>query len=151
MHSVRPTYRELAAAIRAGAYPRECIWIDFKRRPYPEGAEAATVPLEKVRQELARDMASMAELSGSSCTAWRRTRPSTPSPWMRCRPVGLHETVDVVARDRITPPLAAVPTLVTNPENTATGFLVVEIPESPDCPHMTTSPIGAGQRRARCG
>ena len=52
-------------------------------------------------------------------------------------PVGLHETVDAIARDRITPPLTVVPSLVPNPTNRASGPLVVEIPESPDSPHMT--------------
>ena len=53
-------------------------------------------------------------------------------------PVGLHETVDAVARDRITPSLTVVHTLVPNPDTgNTTGFLVVEIPESPDSPHMT--------------
>jgi hypothetical protein len=54
-------------------------------------------------------------------------------------PVGLHETVDAVARDTITPALSVVPTLVPNPATRTSGFLVVEIPQSPDAPHMADS------------
>jgi hypothetical protein len=50
--------------------------------------------------------------------------------------VGLHETVDAIARSRITPPLAVVPTLVSNPSDPTRGFLVIEVPASPDSPHM---------------
>lgn len=65
MRSVPLTYRELADTIHAGVYPWERSWIDFKRRLYPEGDDAADgVAREKVSQELARDMASMAELGG---------------------------------------------------------------------------------------
>jgi hypothetical protein len=51
-------------------------------------------------------------------------------------PVGLHETVDAIAWSRVTPPLGVVPTLVPNPQDPTAGFLVVEIPASPDSPHM---------------
>jgi hypothetical protein len=50
--------------------------------------------------------------------------------------VGLHETVEAIARNRITPPLTIVPTLVKNPDDTTKGFLVIEVPASPDSPHM---------------
>jgi hypothetical protein len=63
-------------------------------------------------------------------------------------PVGLHETVDSVARDRFTPPLSVVPSLLPNPATKTTGFLVVEIPESPDSRTRPTSRTGAGRRPA---
>ncbi len=139
MRSVPLTYRELADAIQAGVYPRERTWIDFKRRLYPEGDDAADgAAREKVSQELARDMASMAELGGFLVYGVKEDKARhTFSVDEMSLPVGLHETVDAVARDRITPPLTVVPTLVPNPEDGTTGFLVVEIPESPDSPHMT--------------
>jgi hypothetical protein len=139
MRSVPLTYRELASAIQAGVYPRERTWIDFKRRLYPEGDDAADgAAREKVSQELARDMASMAELGGFLVYGVKEDKAKhTFSVDEMSLPVGLHETVDAVARDRITPTLTVVPTLVPNPENGTTGFLVVEIPESPDSPHMT--------------
>jgi len=139
MRSVPLTYRELANAIQAGVYPRERTWIDFKRRLYPEGDDAADgAAREKVSQELARDMASMAELGGFLVYGVREDKAKhTFTVDEMSLPVGLHETVDAIARDRITPPLTVVPTLVPNPENGTIGFLVVEIPESPDSPHMT--------------
>lgn len=138
MRSVPLTYRKLADAIQAGVYPRERSWIDFKRRLYPERNEAADgVAREKVSQELARDMASMAELGGFLVYGVKEDKAKhTFTVDEMSLPVGLHETVDAVARDRITPPLSVVPTPVPNPENPATGFLVVEVPESPDSPHM---------------
>jgi hypothetical protein len=51
-------------------------------------------------------------------------------------PVGLHETVDAVARSRITPILSVAPFLVPDPADTKRGFLVIEVPPSPDAPHM---------------
>ena len=141
MRSVPLTYRELADAIQAGVYPRERSWIDFKRRLYPEGDDAADgAAREKVSQELARDMASMAELGGFLVYGVKEDKAKHAFTVDEMSlPVGLHETVDAVARDRITPPLTVVPTLVPNPDNPATGFLVVEIPESPDSPHMADS------------
>jgi hypothetical protein len=43
-------------------------------------------------------------------------------------PVGLHETVDAVARDRITPPLSVVPTLAPNPERIPRGSWLLRSP-----------------------
>ena len=138
MRSVPLIYRELADAIQAGLYPQERTWIDFKRRLYPEGDAAADgTAREKVSQELARDMASMAELGGFLVYGVKedKVKHSFTVDEMPL-PVGLHETVDAVARNRITPPLTVVPTLVGNPEYPTTGFLVIEIPDSPDAPHM---------------
>lgn len=91
----------------------------------------------RVSQELARDMASMAELGGFLVYGVKEDKVRhlfTPDEMML--PVGLHEAVDAVARSRITPQLAVVPTLVPNPETKTTGFLVIEILESADSPHM---------------
>jgi hypothetical protein len=136
--SVPLTFDELTAALQTGVFPRERNWIDFKRRLYPEGDDTASGSArERVSQELARDMASMAELGGYLVYGVREDKVNhafivDEMPL----PVGLHETVDAIARDRITPPLTVVPSLVPNPTNRASGLLVVEIPESPDSPHM---------------
>ena len=137
IRAVPLTYAELKADIEGGVYPHERSWIDFKRRLYPENGDAAA--RDKVSQELARDMASMAERGGFLIYGVKEDKARhTFTVDEMPLPVGLHETVDAVARDRITPPLTVVPTLVPDPGtgNTA-GFLVVEIPESPDSPHMT--------------
>jgi hypothetical protein len=139
--SVPLTYHELAAALQAGVFPRERSWIDFKRRLYPEGADAGDGPArERVSLELAKDLASMAVLGGYLVYGVKedKARHLFEVDDMQL-PVGLHETVDAVARDRITPPLSVVPTLAPNPETNTTGFLVVEIPQSPDSPHMADS------------
>lgn len=49
---------------------------------------------------------------------------------------GIAETIDSVARSRITPPLAVVPTALANQPGSVQGLLVIEVPESPDTPHM---------------
>jgi len=136
MRSVPLTYDELAAAINAGVFPCERTWIDFKKRLYPDnpsnGKGRAATSLE-----LAKDMASMAVLGGYLVYGVDEdkgkhlfTVDAMPLP------VGLHETVDAVARSRITPVLTVAPFLVPDPADTTRGFLVVEIPPSPDAPHM---------------
>jgi len=56
MRSVPLTYAGLAGSIEAGAYPHERTWIEFKRRLFPEGAEAADGAVKaKVSEELAKD------------------------------------------------------------------------------------------------
>jgi hypothetical protein len=138
--SVPLTYHELAAALQAGVFPRERSWIDFKRRLYPEGADAGDGPArERASLELAKDLASMAVLGGYLVYGVKedKARHLFEVDDMQL-PAGLHETVDAVARDRITPPLSVVPTLAPNPETNTTGFLVV-FPQSPDSPHMADS------------
>lgn len=84
MRSVPLTYAELADAIRAGVFPHERHWIDFKRRLYPEepaAGQPSQATRDKVNAELARDMASMAERGGFFIYGLRRTRPATRS-WL---------------------------------------------------------------------
>jgi hypothetical protein len=112
---------------------------DFKRRLYPEaGGTPGGAAREKVSAELARDMASMAEAGGFLVFGVKEDKSQhTFEVDEMDLPVGLHETVDAVARDRITPPLTVNPVLVPNPAVRTKGFLVVEIPESSESPHMT--------------
>jgi hypothetical protein len=139
IRSVPLAHAELAAAITGGVFPRERQWIDFKRRLYPEaGAPPGGAAREKVSEELARDMASMAEAGGFLVFGVKEDKAQhTFEVDEMDLPVGLHETVDAVARNRITPPLTVSPVLVPNPAVRTKGFLVVEIPESPESPHMT--------------
>ena len=105
MRSVPVTYNELAASIDADTYPSERTWIDFKRRLYPDDA-GDKEGRAKVSLELAKDMASMAVLGGVVIYGVAENKAKhlfVVDPMSL--PVGLHETVDAVARDRITPPL----------------------------------------------
>jgi len=138
LRSVPLAYADLVNEIDAGAFPWERNWIDFKRRLYPDD------PSEKggrarVSAELAKDLASMAVQGGYLVygVAEDKALHTFHVDEMPLE-VGLHETVDAVARSRITPPLYVVPTPVPNPGQ-STGFLVVHVPASPDAPHMADS------------
>jgi hypothetical protein len=138
MRSVPLTYAGLAEAIAAGAYPHERTWIDFKKRLFPEGADAADGSARsRVSQELAKDMASLAVLGGFLVYGVKedKVKHLFTVDEMGLE-VGLHETVEAIAHNRITPPLTVVPTPVPNPADPTRGFLVVEVPASPDSPHM---------------
>ena len=138
MRAVPLIYAGLADSIAAGAFPHERTWIEFKRRLFPEGAEAADGAVRaKVSEELAKDMASLAVLGGFMVYGVKEDKAKHlfTADEMHLT-VGLHETVETIARNRITPPLTIVPTLVKNPDDTTRGFLVIEVPASPDSPHM---------------
>lgn len=138
MRSVPLTYAGLVDAIGAGVYPRERSWIDFKRRLFPDGADA-TDGSARVRasEELAKDMASLAVVGGYLVYGVKedKVRHHFTVDEMHL-PVGLHETVEAIALSRITPSLAVVPTLVPKPDDPTSGLLVIEVPASPDSPHM---------------
>ena len=138
MRSVPLTYVALAEAISAGVYPHERTWIEFKKRLFPEGPDAADGSARaRVSEELARDMASLAVLGGFLVYGVKEDKVKHLFTVDEMHlAVGLHETVEAIARSRITPPLAVVPTLVSNPADTTRGFLVIEVPASPDSPHM---------------
>jgi len=139
MRSVPLTYSELASSIDAGAYPSERTWIDFKRRLYPENP-ADREGRAKVSLELAKDLASMAVFGGYLVYGVAEDKTNhlfTVDPMSL--PVGIHETIDTIARDRITPSLFVTPHLVSDPADSTRGFLVVEIPPSPEAPHMVES------------
>jgi hypothetical protein len=55
-------------------------------------------------------------------------------------PAHLDQTIDQVARDFIDPPLLVAPILLSSPGSPGDG-IVVEVPESPDAPHMHRSDI----------
>ena len=138
MRSVPLTYAGLADSIAAGAFPHERTWIEFKRRLFPEGAEAADGAVRaKVSEELAKDMASLAVLGGFLVYGVKEDKIKHLFTVDEIHlTVGLHETVEAIARNRTTPPLTIMPTLVPNPADPVRGFLVIEVPASPDSPHM---------------
>jgi hypothetical protein len=151
--SVPLTYRELAAALQAGVFPRERSWIDFKRRLYPEGADAGDGPArERASLELAKDLASMAVLGGYLVYGVKedKARHLFEVDDMQL-PVGLHETVDAVARDRITPPLSVVPTLAPNRRRIPRGSWSLRSPSRRTRHTWPTRSTGAGQIPARYG
>jgi hypothetical protein len=97
-------------------------------------------------------MASMAEAGGFLVYGVKEDKGRhTFTPDEMDLPAGLHETVDAIARNRITPALNGIPTIVPNPVTRTMGFLVVEIPESPDSPHMADFTYWAGRKPAGSG
>ena len=141
IRAVPLTYAELVAAIQDGIYPHERTWLDFKRRLYPENGDS-TGPRQgepgtraghgehgRIRRipHLRREgRQGQTHLVGGPDAA--SGRPARDRRRRRPRP-------DHAAA---LPAATVVPTLVPNPETgNTTGFLVVEIPESPDSPHMT--------------
>lgn len=107
-------YPELVDAVNCGVFPAERHWLDFKRelyaRPPANGASGKTKSPAEVHAELARDLASLAMRSGylifgveedkTNHTFTAVDMPLTPQ---------LEQTVDQIARDRITPPLLVTP------------------------------------------
>lgn len=134
-------YTELLNSVHGGEFPAERHWLDFKRELYPRppasGAPAKAKPKKEVHEELARDLASLAERGGYlvfGVEEDKATRTFTVVDMPL--PAHLDQTVDQVARDFIDPPLLVAPTLLTSPDSPGNGMMVVEVPESPDAPHM---------------
>lgn len=142
MREVPLDYAGLRDAVNNGVFPAERHWIDFKRElyqtpPSPGGPQYKTKSKAAVHEELARDLASLGPQGGflvfgvdEDKTQHSFTVADMPLP------DHLNQTIDQVARARITPPLTVVPTLITNPNTPGGGILVVEVPESADAPHM---------------
>jgi hypothetical protein len=135
-------YADLRDAVNNGVFPAERHWIDFKRELYPApqppgGPQWKPKSNAAVHEELARDLASLGPqggflIFGVDEDKARHTFTVVDMPL----PVQLDQTIDQIARDRITPPLTAIPTPIPNPNKPDTGLLVVEVPESADAPHM---------------
>jgi len=135
-------YAELRDAIDNGTFPAERHWIDFKRELYPTPAAAGDPPRKtkskaEVHEELARDLASLGPQGGFLIFGVEEDKDHhTFTVVDMPLPAQLDQTIDQVARDRIRPLLTVVPTVISNPANPGHGLLVVEVPESPDPPHM---------------
>jgi hypothetical protein len=123
-----------------GVFPAERHWLDFKRELYP-GPPPASKPSksksrDEVHDELARDLASLAVYGGVLVFGVEEDKVNHVFTTVDMPlPAQLDQTIDQVARARITPPLYVAPTLLGNPALPGSGIMVVEVPESPDAPH----------------
>lgn len=132
----------LRAAMENGVFPDERHWIDFKRGLYPRRpGDPDSEPTKRERKdahrELARDAASMAIRGGYLIYGVDEDRAN-----FRFDPVGMalepgvRETVNQAVSSQTSPPLSVVTHLLHRPDVRGMGFLVVEVDESPDAPHM---------------
>lgn len=134
-------YIALLNSVHGGEFPAERHWLDFKRELYPRppvnGAPAKAKPKKEVHEELARDLASLAERGGYLVFGVEEDKAAHTFTVVNMPlPAHLDQTIDQVARDFIDPPLLVAPTLLTSPGSPGDGMMVVEVPESPDAPHM---------------
>lgn len=134
-------YTELLSSVHGGEFPAERHWLDFKRELYPRppahGAPAKAKPKKEVHEELARDLASLAVRGGYLVFGVEEDKAAHAFTVVGMPlPAHLDQTVDQIARDFIDPPLLVTPTLLPSPADPGAGMMVVEVPESPDAPHM---------------
>ena len=138
---VPTTYQALVDAINDGQFPAERSWIDFKREFYPTAwpsdPQKAKEAKDRKHRDIAVDMASMAVYGGYIVYGVEEDkRKGTFSPYPQVLALGLREKIDNLARDLITPALYVEITPVPDPDNPDHGFIVVEVPASPDAPHQ---------------
>jgi hypothetical protein len=142
MHEVPLDHNELMAAVQSGVFPGERHWIDFKLGLYPgRPGDAPRGPTkgerEHAHEELARDAASMAIRGGYLIYGVHEVKPEFRfEPLGMALQPGIRETVVQVVSSRTSPPLEVVTYALSAPDRTGHGFLVVEVPESPEAPHM---------------
>ena len=134
-------YTELLNSVYGGEFPAERHWLDFKRELYPRppanGAPTKAKPKREVHEELARDLASLAVRGGYLVFGVEEDKAAHTFTVVNIPlPAHLDQTVNQVARDFIDPPLLVAPTLLISPGSLGDGMMVVEVPESPDAPHM---------------
>lgn len=134
-------YADLLRSVHGGEYPAERHWLDFKRELYPRppanGMPAKAKSKKEVHEELARDLASLAVRGGYLVFGVEEDKAAHDFTVVDMPlPAHLDQTIDQVARDFIDPPLLVAPTPLTNPGSPGDGMMVVEVPESPDAPHM---------------
>jgi hypothetical protein len=138
--TVPETYAELRDAIDNAELPHERYWLDYKRELYttpPPGMPTKTKSKRETHLELARDLASLAERGGYLIFGVDEDKQNHSFTVVDMPlPAQLDQAIDQVARTLITPPLLVTPTLLTNPANPGYGLMLVEVPESPDAPHM---------------
>lgn len=143
MSQIPLDYGELRAAVENRVFPDERYWIDFKRGLYPgRPGEAPVAPTtserKKAHRELARDAASMAIRGGYLIYGVEEDRPnfSFDPVEMPLEP-GVRETVNQAISTQTSPSLQVLTHVLPNPDGSGLGFLVVEVLESPEAPHMT--------------
>lgn len=90
---------------------------------------------DRGNKELGRDLASCA-VDGGLIVVGVVDEASAAGAVVDVDLPGLAERVDQVARSRITPPLSVICRPLPNPDDPGRGVLLIEIPSSPDAPHM---------------
>ena len=136
---VPTSHSDLVAAITNAAFPRERYWLDFKEMLYPpvRSGSQRNKTKDDVHEELACDLASLAVRGGYLVFGVHEDKQNHSfSVAEMDLPPHLDQTIDQVARARVTPELYVAPNLVPNPANPGRGFVVVEVPESPMAPYM---------------
>ncbi len=142
MREVPLDHNELMAAVQSGVFPGERHWIDFKLglyrgRPGDAPRNPTKGEREHAHEELARDAASMAIRGGYLIYGVHEIKPEFRfEPLGMALQPGIRETVVQVVSSRTSPPLEVVTHALSAPDHTEHGFLVVEVPESPEAPHM---------------
>lgn len=132
----------LKAAVETGQFPSERFWMDYKLGLYPaDPTRPASPPTRgervKAHRELARDAASMAIRGGYLIYGVHEDRRN-----FRFEPVGMplepgvRETVVQAVAALTSPSLDVRTHVLPDPNQSSSGFLVVEIAESPEAPHM---------------
>jgi len=120
---------DVQAAIDDGTL-RERHWLDVK---------SEVSPTDGANKETARDMASFANEGGGLLIGVNEDKPQQLLT-VRAVPLdGLAERINQIARYRCDPPLYVVchPLVAApGPDRAAQGVLLIEIPPSPDAPHM---------------
>ena len=99
-------YTELLNSVHGGEFPAERHWVDFKRELYPRppanGAPTKAKSKKEVHEELARDLASLAERGGYLVFGVEEDKAAHTFTVVNMPlPSHLDQTVDQVARDFI--------------------------------------------------
>jgi hypothetical protein len=134
-------YERLRLALEHDVYPAERHYLDFKLAVYtPESVDGKTLKgtsKAKAHDGLARNMASFGIRGGHLIYGVREDKEQHLfQPVEMDLPEHIESTVVDVARTRIRPSLDVIPHVLSRPDQRDRGFLVIEIPESPNAPHM---------------
>ena len=118
------TWRELGAAAQGGLL-EETQWVELKEMPSP--------PNKATNTELAKDLASLSVNGGVLIFGVK----DKTFQVVGCDVSGLVDRISQVASIRVHPPLSPVVyPAVSHPDEPEKAVLVVEVPPSPQAPHM---------------
>lgn len=132
----------LAAAVTDRRLPAERHWVDFKEALYPVPPNDPThLPSKgerkKAHAELARDAASMAIRGGYLIYGVAEDDDGFGfTPVEMDLETGVRETVTQVVASLVAPSLEVLTHVLESAPASGRGLLVIEVPESPDAPHM---------------
>jgi hypothetical protein len=134
-------YKRLRLALEQDVYPAERHYLDFKLAVYtPESVDGKTfkgTSKAKAHDSLARNMASFGIRGGHLVYGVQEDKEQHLfQPVETDLPEHIESTIVDVARTRIRPSLDVIPHVLSRPDQRNRGFLVIEIPESPNAPHM---------------